>query len=393
MIANSRRAVNLTKIVAAVLGFYASIYLIWPQINERYRETNWSSLGRSALSDDLLAHTQNETLGFEHVYAIGLKERTDKRDFLTLASVIAGFKVDWIDGVRPDDLDSRSLPNGVDLNVMKPSAVACWRAHMNALNKVLQNSHTTALILEDDADWDVSLKHQLREFARGIRHLNHEQSAPQDSPYGTNWDILWIGGCASSPASNETTFFAIPDDPTVPSVDVRDGWGGPLDDWKAQYPNLPVETTRFVYRAEMGCCTYGYAVTQQGARRILAALSLDRLDGAVDNAMSDLCAGAGSSSDRRRRLRCFAPFPNLIGTYRAAGPASRDSDINGVSEEYYHGAEAWNLVFSTRLNIHRLVGGERSVYSQHRNKRTGSITELELEGIEYPGGFLVGDSE
>ncbi|GAQ12274.1 hypothetical protein ALT_9595 [Aspergillus lentulus] len=387
MILNTRRRrLNITKILPGVLIFYASVYFLWPAVSARYRGANWPFIRRYVPSDDILSHTQNETLGFEHIYAIGLKERTDKRDFLTLASHAAGFKVEWIDGVRPDDLDPRSLPNGLNGTDLKPTALACWRAHMNALRMVLQNSYTTALILEDDADWDVAIKRQLREFARGVRQLNGEETAPKKDPYGTNWDILWIGGCASGPGANETTFFAIPEDPTVPSVDKRDGWGGPLDTWKEQYPNLPVESTRFLYRAEMGCCTYGYAVTREGAKKILAALSVDRLDCAVDNAMSDLCAGING----RRQLKCFATFPNLIGTYRHAGPASRDSDINGGDDTTFHEAEAWNMVYSTRLNIHRLVAGERKVYSQHKNSKTGNITELDLADVYYPRGILVG---
>ncbi|KAL5691837.1 hypothetical protein EMGR_006520 [Emarellia grisea] len=366
------RRLHITKILPVVLVFYASVYLLWPVIQTSYRDTNWSFISRDVLSDDKLSHTQNETLGFEHIYAIGLKERTDKRDFLTLASLAAGFKVDWIDGVRPDELDPRSLPNTVTNGI--------------ELSRVLQNSYTTALILEDDADWDVALKMQLREFARGVRLLNGEENAPKTAPYGTDWDILWIGGCASGPGANETTFFAIPDDPTVPSPDKRDGWGGPLETWKQQYPNLPIGTTRFLYRAEMGCCTYGYAVTREGAKKILAALSVDRLDCAVDNAMSDLCAGTNG----RRQLKCFATFPNLIGTYRHAGPASRDSDINGGDDASWHEAQAWNMVYSTRLNIHQLVAGERKVYSQHENEKSGAITELDLAEIHYPRGVLVG---
>lgn len=71
------------------------------------------------------------------------------------------------------------------------------------LSRVLQNSYTTALILEDDADWDVALKMQLREFARGVRLLNGEENAPKTAPYGTDWDILWIGGCASGPGQRD----------------------------------------------------------------------------------------------------------------------------------------------------------------------------------------------
>ena len=45
------------------------------------------------------------------MYAISMKERTDKRDFLTLAASISGFKVEWLDGVRPHDLHSKAMPD------------------------------------------------------------------------------------------------------------------------------------------------------------------------------------------------------------------------------------------------------------------------------------------
>ena len=40
-----------------------------------------------------------------------MKKRTDKRDFLTLAASILGFKVEWLDGVRPDELHSKAMPD------------------------------------------------------------------------------------------------------------------------------------------------------------------------------------------------------------------------------------------------------------------------------------------
>jgi hypothetical protein len=40
-----------------------------------------------------------------------MKERTDKRDFLTLAAAVSGFKVEWLDGVRPDDLHPKAMPD------------------------------------------------------------------------------------------------------------------------------------------------------------------------------------------------------------------------------------------------------------------------------------------
>lgn len=96
-----------------------------------------------------------------------MKERTDKRDFLTLAASISGFKVKWLDGVRPDDLHPKAMPDvrfplnkfqtifSCFLRVWTPSrvkstVVACWGAHMNALVKY---SHTPFSVSKGNADF------------------------------------------------------------------------------------------------------------------------------------------------------------------------------------------------------------------------------------------------
>jgi hypothetical protein len=246
---------------------------------------------------------------------------------------------------------------------------------------VLLNSYSTALILEDDADWDVNIKSQLREFARGLHSLKGNSKPSKQAPYGTDWDLLWIGGCASGPDTNETQYYAIPEDPTVPSVQHRGTWSGPLDSWKEIFPE---DSTRFVYRAREGCCTYGYAVTKRGARKILTALAIDHIEAPVDNAMSELCGGLGD----RQRIECFAPFPNLIGTYRQAGPAYKDSDINN-GDQTIHEEISHNMVYSTRCNIHRLISDEETVFSQWGNDSSWSPGEIRPKKFVYPRGYLV----
>lgn len=251
---------------------------------------------------------------------------------------------------------------------------------------VISNSYSTALILEDDADWDVSLKSQLGEFARGLHALQGTKFVSKEAPYGVDWDLLWIGGCASGPNANETSFYAIPMDPTVPKVHHRATWGGPTDKWKQQYPELAEDSTRFIYRADMGCCMFGYAVTTKGARKIVSALSIDHLDKPVDDALSELCAGANG----RHKIECWAPFPNLIGTYRKAGSASRDSDIESNNAAEFHEELAWNMVYSTRRNIHQLVAGEETVYSQWKDEDVPWSSKAIKHGeFAYPSGYLV----
>ncbi|EAW14616.1 uncharacterized protein ACLA_076570 [Aspergillus clavatus NRRL 1] len=381
-----------SKVIKIIAGFLCSILILNALINNGFNYTTTRQMirgGHRRLTDDSTFDAiQNETLGFERVYAIGLKERTDKRDFLALAASLVGFQIDWLEGVKPDEIHPKALPEGMNLTIVKPTAAACWRAHMNALRTVVENRHTTALIMEDDADWDISLKQQLREFAHGLQTLSRTRTASKRAPYGTDWDLLWVGGCSTAAGFNETEFFAIPNDPTVPSMKHRSYWvdrRGPLDEWKERYPQLPEESTRYVYRANTGCCLYGYAVTYEGARKILASLSVDHLDIAVDNALGDMCGGKN-----RPQIQCYAPHPNLIGTHRRAGSSFKDSDIETYGEDNWHPSEAWDLVYSTKLNLHRLLAGSKTALSQWQDDHSPWSPDLmDLEGFKYPQGFRV----
>ncbi|KAB8068896.1 hypothetical protein BDV29DRAFT_199027 [Aspergillus leporis] len=383
---------TITKLVAAAICSYFIVSVILADREAYYSTTkNVIRAGQHHLTEETtFDHINNETLGFQHIYAIGMKERTDKRDYLTLAASFHGINIDWRNGVYPDTVVEKAYPLKLNESGVKPTAIGCWRAHMNTLIDIVENRYTTALILEDDADWDISLRQQLAEFARGVRTLTDNQKESKQAPYGTNWDILWVGGCASAAKKNETDFYVIPNDPTVPNTTIRGPWGGPegpSDQWRRSHPEWPIDSTRFIYRAHMGCCTFGYAVTYEGARRILAELSVHYLNQPVDNAMSYLCAGLD-----RPQLRCYAPFPNLIGTFRAEGYASRDSDIDQWEDRKweYHGAQAYNMVYSTRLNIHRLVAGEKTVYSQWRESPDPwSKAEIKLGQMKYPRGYLI----
>lgn len=78
----------------------------------------FSNTYETALLELVLAYRLTEFIAdlninfqFEHIYAISMKERTDKRDFLTLAASISGFKVEWLEGVRPDDLHPKAMPD------------------------------------------------------------------------------------------------------------------------------------------------------------------------------------------------------------------------------------------------------------------------------------------
>ena len=50
----------------------------------------------------------------------------------------------------------------------------------------------TAMIIEDDVDWDVAIKERLPLISDAVG--NFSRVDPSDpAPYGRSWDILWLG--------------------------------------------------------------------------------------------------------------------------------------------------------------------------------------------------------
>lgn len=71
--------------------------------------------------------------------------------------------------------------------------VGCWRAHLNVWEAMVHNGLSSALVFEDDADWDLGLRAQLVELAKGTRFVLGDSDQNRRSPYGDKWDLLWIG--------------------------------------------------------------------------------------------------------------------------------------------------------------------------------------------------------
>ncbi|KAH7014628.1 uncharacterized protein B0I36DRAFT_369565 [Microdochium trichocladiopsis] len=211
-----------------------------------------------------LVHTEHGS-----IFAIGLADRTDKCDALSLISAVTGFTITWIDGVRGSTVPDKALPIGWDRK----------GGHMNTMRRIVDEGITSALIMEDDMDWDVSLKDRLADFAGVL-----------------------IGGDAS-----------------VPPRHYRVGNAG----WKwDEYP----DNTRVVYVPGDNICSFAYALSHTGAKRALDVV------------------------------------PSLFVHHRPRGRVSGDSDINnGGGDEFREVGTTENVLYSTRLNLARLLKGEKPV--------------------------------
>ena len=224
------------------------------------------------LSQNSIQAIHNKTLGFGDVYFIHMPGRTDKLDTLRLLTSFTNISYSIIPGVDGKEIPHVAWPGFYKEGTRAASITGCWRAHMNAAAAILDNNLSSALILEDDADWDVSLKTQLTRFALGSRHiLDAPTSSEPLSPYGDGWDMLWIGHCAQNKPTQPFSRFIIANDTTV-----RPANHGRWHLWTPE-PTLTYDlphngTTRVVYRSAGGMCSYAYALSYAGARKYISEL-------------------------------------------------------------------------------------------------------------------------
>ncbi|KIX97765.1 uncharacterized protein Z520_06543 [Fonsecaea multimorphosa CBS 102226] len=299
-------------------------------------------------------HVYNTTLGFQRVFVINLPQRTDKKDLTTMASSFAGFEVDYIPGVKAEDVSEKAAPSNWDHDAQNPGVLGCWRAHMNILQKIVAERIQTAMIIEDDADWSPFIKDQLFELATGARALQ-KSSDSVPSPYGHDWHLLWLGHNRIGPTDQDQNIWVIDHDFTVPPLQHRNSR------WRQSH--VPEDAlrndTRLLFKAYAGMCLYGYAVTYDGARKMLSSISVQPRNQPVDQSVSDMCRGKMAQG-----FECYGIWPPLISTHRSAGYKSQDSDININAKVGWHQEYTFDIPFSTTINIPRLADGATSVLSQ-----------------------------
>ncbi|KAM3066430.1 hypothetical protein ACMFMG_012071 [Clarireedia jacksonii] len=256
----------------------------------------------SVYSDFSQVPATNRTLGFQKIFALSLPSRTDRQDSLQLATAVADLEVDFADGVWGKDVDEVAFPIGMTRKTGN-GYIGSWRGHMNIIRRIIHQRITSALIIEDDVDWDVRIKEQM---GRVIDKL-------QTSSFTKNWDIIWLGTLGDRIPDDESQRSTIYD-PTVPR-NLSSGNAGVSKHFST--------ATRVLHRSDYPLSTLAYAVTYEGAQRILYHLSVDGLPYEFDTSLADTC---------RSYMNCFSVTPGIFHEYLPPGTKGKDSD-NREKEE------------------------------------------------------------
>ena len=115
--------------------------------------------------------------------------------------------------------------------------------------------------------------------------------------------------------------------------------------------------TRLVYRAGSGLCTYAYALSNSGAKKVLQYNSQLKDFSAIDTSLGAMC-------EKDPSFVCLGVFPALVDSHKPKGRMDKDSDIatpdkgkGGKVEEREQGI-TFNVVHSVRLNVDKMLRGE-----------------------------------
>lgn len=240
--------------------------------------------------------------------------------------------------------------------------------------------------MEDDIDWDIRIKSQLHQFAAAVHVLTQspvsgrKETEPEDiyigpglpaprtlmptrSPYGDEWDMLWLGHCGvrfpeKERDKNLPRNRVLYKDETVPSSQ-HIGLQFGTDELVKRYANH----TRAVHHTAETVCSLAYAVTQRAARQILYDIGLKELRGPYDIMLREYCDGLGG----RKVRNCYTAQPQYFQHHRPVGSKKKNSDISGgeqSEDEYNEQAYTYNVRWSTRMNMQRLVDGESEFEDQ-----------------------------
>ncbi|KAF2729370.1 hypothetical protein EJ04DRAFT_546334 [Polyplosphaeria fusca] len=285
----------------------------------------------------------NATLGFGAIVVVS-KSESDRRHSLLQAANVTNIDLtipqqpEWTEG------DVQKFRNKQENDVQRGSILA-WMGHHHALRWFLDSDLETALILEDDVDWDVRLRSvQVPLAASAARSLlpPARSSSPWAHTNGNNtqywgnpasWDLLYLGHCGdyfnevtekglvsqNRPWNLSDIPHAVYDDPSLPlKTDLH-----PFTE--TLFDTLGVDDhQRVLHRSKFPLCSFGYAVTRPAAERLLADLAPPSLRPkgarAFDVALLHACnKGAQTPSPPGPKNPKPHPNPRLRHKYASAG--------------------------------------------------------------------------
>lgn len=354
-------ALKFSKLQTLTFGTVATLALVWLVLHvgssklptDIPQKSDWNAIvpDRVSLphefSGSYTSNTVNSTLGFGKVFVIHLPYRSDKKDQLLMMSRLQGIDMTFVKGRTPPELKQSGLPwQQKEFIESRKTEVALWRGHMDAIQAILENNLSSALILEDDGDWDIDVKYQMAQlhqpFATLVNSFNRPANASlvsstKNDPWlSSEWDVINFGTCLDQPFGEDDHIGEIDlkhpplvayEDKTLPDLeDTLEQNLGIMNKYNYTSPsrNQPnaqetngMKHRRLAILTNKAVCLNGYAVSRKGAMKLLYHYSKG-ITAAIDLAYADL--------SNKGLIRSWSILPALMTQWKVQDAEHRNSD-------------------------------------------------------------------
>ena len=240
-----------------------------------------------------------------------------------------------------------------------PARVGCWRAHANVWSHIISTGVSSALILEDDVDFSVGIRDILEGVSKQLQNIT---GAKNGEPYGivdgkNNWDLLTLGHCD----------YNIVDPKHNPKAAKKirvwvDPYAPESTKFSSLMPDAPSKRLRVLAPSKGSACNQGYAVTKEGAMRLLYNVGGPghMLNQPKDNLIQEQLS--------RGVLKGFLSVPDIVSQWKLQD--WRDTDIQLATEKQLKGLKKGtgiDIIGSVREEI-MSVFGNRNVWEEIENE-------------------------
>uniref|UniRef100_A0A7E4ZZN9 ZP domain-containing protein n=1 Tax=Panagrellus redivivus TaxID=6233 RepID=A0A7E4ZZN9_PANRE len=274
------------------------------------------------------------TLSFDQIYVVNLKRRPERLQKMDLIMRLLGIEYrvfEAVDGLKLTDeqiASLRFLPGYEDpyyKRPMKAGEIGCFLSHYGVWQDVVRNGYDRVVVFEDDVRFSENSTIQLRKVVEDIMKTR------------LDWDLIYLGRKKMTPHGDE---FYIPGH-------------------------------RYLSTLAYSYWTLGYALSNSGARKLIAAKPLEKLL-ALDEFLPIMYGqhpnNQWASYFEPRDVKGFATYPVIVTPERYTNDEGYISDTEASS--------IVNLGNLARENKSQFITNEADVQSKLRATSTMTKTEL-----------------
>uniref|UniRef100_A0A674CP76 Procollagen galactosyltransferase 2-like n=1 Tax=Salmo trutta TaxID=8032 RepID=A0A674CP76_SALTR len=183
-----------------------------------------------------------EKMGFDEIFLINLKRRIDRRDRMLSTLAVLGIDITLTEAVDGKALNSSQLQAmGIDMlpgykdpysgRVLTRGEIGCFLSHYNIWKQVVEQRLQRVLVLEDDVRFEPRFRSRLVTIMENVDRV------------GLDWDLIYVG----------------------------------RKRLQVKQPERWVEGVSNLVYPDYSYWTLGYALSLQGAKRLLGARALGKM--------------------------------------------------------------------------------------------------------------------